>query len=866
MFDVRPVDKTGVVDFAKISFLEPVIALRVKKKKPPLKILRTGIQKEDCVIGVTAVNRKDIARANVSNAKISGISPERSREGTQCVSASYGINEKEELENYLKTELNPHIEIASVGGEVISRNDSRPRYRPILRNDFQDDPFDNTHGHPEQGRMDDFQPILAEMRRPIGLADNGAIAGELKEINIFNTADLREAGAVKPSRELNFWTEKFKQAKTDQPAPTKKSRIKFSARSSTGILAAITVVLGAVYFGQYGFNLKNELVQEGGAAAKSIETAKENLKNFDFSSASNNFARAYEEFSKAGESLNFMGASIGSFIAELPGAGKLKSAKNIIAVGKLIANSGKAMSDAVGAIAKTGLILNPSESAGISISKIMNSLGASLALSGKNIKKARALLADIEIDGIPEDKKPVIEELNAKLPLFEKLISDATDYSNFLENLIGTRGIKKYLLLFQNSNELRPTGGFMGSYGVITFKDGKLQDFFADDSYNLDGQLKELIIPPLQLQHITPVWGMRDANWFVDFPTSAAKISQFFKKEAGYDIDGVMAVNPKIISKILDIVGPVEMPQYGVVLNSDNLITVVQDQVEYKGDRKQPKKIVMDLAPELLKKLYLADSGKWLDIFNVLISGLERKDMLMYFRDLSLESFSADKGFSGAVKKTNSDYLMVALTNVKGSKTDAMTDSSIKIETAIDGGGVRHKLTITRRHNGGETEYGFYNKPNPAFVRILVPEGSELVSIKGNSKPDYLPLINYDKSFKTDDDLFKFESSAYYDKENRVSIYKESGKTEFGFWMVLDPGKTETIKLEYSVPLKIQDNKYELVIQKQPGLEIKNFEFGIDKPSNLDIISSEPTLNKIGDKYILNGALESDTSIGVLFK
>lgn len=849
MFDVRPVDKTGVVDFAKISFLEPIIALRIKKEKSSLKTLRTGIQKKDYVISVAAVNRKNIARATVSNAEIPGIS------------------EKEKLENYLKTELNPYVEIISVGGEIVSRNDSRPRYRPILRNDFQSEEATPILASVDAALLnDDFQPILAEMRRPIGAVGEGAIAGELKEVSIFNMKNQWEAGAVKPSRELNFWTEKFKQKETVQSPVKRKFKIKFPTFSSTRILAIFAVTLGAFYFGQYGFNLKNELVQEGGAAAKSMETAKENLKNFDFVSASNNFARAYEEFSKAGESLNFMGASIGSFIAELPGAGKLKSAKNIIAAGKLIANSGKAMSDAVGAITKTGLILNPSESAGISISKIMNSLGESLALSGKNIKKARVLLADIDIDGLPEDKKPVIDELNAKLPLFEKLISDATDYSKFLENLIGTRGVKKYLLLFQNSNELRPTGGFPGSYGVITFKDGKLQDFFADDSYNLDGQLKELIIPPLQLQHITPTWGMRDANWFVDFPASAVKVSQFFKKEAGYDIDGVMAINPKIISRILNIVGPIEMPQYGVVLNGDNLITVVQDQVEYKGDRKQPKKIVMDLAPELLKKLYLADSGKWPDIFNVLISGLERKDMLMYFRDLSLESFSVDKGFSGTVKKTNSDYLMVALANVKGSKTDAVIDSSVKLDTAINNGGVKHKLMITRKHNGGGTEYGFYNKPNPAFVRILVPEGSELVSIKGNSKPDYRPLINYDKSFKTDDDLFKFESGAYYDKEIGVYIYKESGKTEFGFWMIINPGDTETIEIEYAVPLKIQNATYELLVQKQPGLEIQNFEFVLAKPDNLEIINSEPTLNKIGDKYILNGALESDISIGVLFK
>src|SRR3989344_28805 len=98
--------------------------------------------------------------------------------------------------------------------------------------------------------------------------------------------------------------------------------------------------------------------------------------------------------------------------------------------------------------------------------------------------------------------------------------------------------IKKYLILFQNPSELRPTGGFPGTYGVVTFKDGKLQDLKVDDVYNLDGQLQELIVPPIQLQHITPNWGMRDANWFIDFPTSARKITAFYKKESGYEVDG----------------------------------------------------------------------------------------------------------------------------------------------------------------------------------------------------------------------------------------------------------------------------------------------------------------------------------------
>ena len=442
-------------------------------------------------------------------------------------------------------------------------------------------------------------------------------------------------------------------------------------------------------------------------------------------------------------------------------------------------------------------------------------------------------------------------EFQSKLPEFRRIVSDAVEYTSFLENLLGSNGTKKYLILFQNNSELRPTGGFPGTYAVVTFKDGRLAGFLVDDVYNLDGQLKENIIPPKPLQHITPNWGMRDANWFIDFSVSAQKTMEFFNKEAGYDIDGVITMSPRMISDILKVVGPIEMPEYGFSINDENFLSTIQAEVEYGDNREQPKKVVLDMAPKLLERINSSDPGKWLDIFSVFISGLDKKDVLMYFKDLNLEQFVADKGFGGLIKNTDEDYLMITFTNVKGSKTDIVTDNSIKVSVRFEEGRMVHKIELTRQHNGGSTRYGFYNKQNPAYVRVLVPEGSELVSISGNSDPGYKPLINYSGSdFKQDGDLLKLESGFHpvrgktprlesgssadhafqagrtsngIDNENGVSTYSESGKTGFAFWLITDPGKQKTVELEYVV--SVQSNN--IYVQKQPGLEVDNFEFQV---------------------------------------
>ncbi len=810
MFDVRPVDGAGNIDVEKIYRIQSVLNLGRK-----FRITKNG--------------------GLVSAIKHSAVKKKKTEAGQQTRSPI------EEFEIFLNKELDTRTELASIGAEFRGNKNFKPRYKPITVakffaesrpvSDWNEEtvPILASVGEPIE---DDYKKTIAQINLRVPAGSQSNFTGEPKKIDAFSLGLLtfKTPQEDQTSRELNMWVEDFsknspelskKKIKLPKIKIFKPNRVLFLTLGSGLVLLAV--------LGHYGVSVRNQLIVESNSAVANLQSAGENVKSMNFISASNNFAQAYQEFSKAGNDMNFMGSGISSLLSGLPGAGKLKSAKNLVEAGKLVADAGQAMSDAMGEIAKTNLILSPLAAVGgnVSIGEISESLKKALTLSKKNLGKAEQLLADVDDSAIPEDKRANFDNFKAKLPAFEKLINDSADYSKFLADFIGTKGTKKYLILFQNPSELRPTGGFPGTYGVASFKDGKLQDFKVDDVYNLDGQLQELVIPPLQLQHITPTWGMRDANWFIDFPASARKIESFFKKESGYDVDGVITFSPQIVANILDIVGPVEMPEYNLTLNSKNLFSALQNEVEYKGDRKQPKKIIMDLAPKMLKKLYSAEQGKWLDVFNQLVASMEQKDILMYFRDLNLESFSTDKGFSGQVKNINSDYLMVTFSNVKGSKTDMVTDSYLKVQTTTESGDVKHKVSITRTHNGGNNKYGFYNKQSPTFVRVLVPEDAQFAGLTGNSRPDYKPLIDYTKSgFTKDEDLAKFEEGGYTDKETGVTIYKEAGKTEYGFWMIINPGEMKTVDLEYTVPST--GESYQFYVQKQPGLDINDFKFYLD--------------------------------------
>ena len=803
MFDVKPVDPSGSVDVSRITSISPQVNL--KKAIPPARVVST--EKKNVTPITSTPTKREVGKDEVLR----------------------------DLESTLNAPHDHRAILTSVGAQVTdSSRITRPRYRPILP--------------PKQSIAEEHHAkIVSELQRPLRTAP----MAPLPDVPVTLVASER------PSRNSDV-----EQWMTSRPKPQVVNLSRSGQKTGRRKLLASLMLIPLAYAGHYAMGLKDRVINEGTQAVQNLEEAKDDLSNLDFLSASENFLSAYESFSQAGSQLNFVGASLGSLLSSLPGGEQLKSAQNLVEIGKLVADTGKSMSDAMAIIARTGSILNPQGNSTILAAQIIEPLNAALSISDTNLKKARVLLADIDPALIPEDKRDTFLEFKEKFPQLQELVSQGSQFADFLETMVGVQGTKRYLVLFQNSTEMRPTGGFPGSYAVITFERGKLKDYKVDDIYNIDGQIKELIIPPKQLQHITPTWAMRDANWFIDFPTSAKKVMSFYKKESGLAVDGVITISPDVFTRILEVIGSIEMPAYKLTITAENFLATVQKEVEYdRRNDAQPKQILVDMAPIVLERLHSADHEKWLEVFNALVQGMERKDVLMYFRDVKLQNFAVEKGFAGEVKQTDSDYLMVTATNVKGSKTDAVTDTVLKVGTTISNGEIKHKLTIGRTHNGGTSPYGFYNKQNPAFMRVLVPRGSKLTSINGQSITAYAPIVQYDDHFVQDSDLVQFERTFTIGNQPGVWTYEEAGKTGFAFWMVVNPGATRIVELEYTVPSSVVESDYTFYMQKQPGLKVRSFHFEVEEPTGVSITSSKPNLNHIGDVYTYSGKLETDVPI-----
>lgn len=424
---------------------------------------------------------------------------------------------------------------------------------------------------------------------------------------------------------------------------------------------------------------------------------------------------------------------------------------------------------------------------------------------------------------------------------------------------------RHFLVMFQNPTEIRPAGGFVGSYGDITMEKGSINNITVNDIYYATHFSTAKIVPPQQLQGITVKWSPQDANWFFDFPTSARKTAEFIEsssvyadKKIGYQ--GVISINVRLVEDFLRISGPIEIPEYQMVLNADNFLSEVQREVEQGRDKKpgqNPKKILTFIMPKLLDKLgNLPDEGK-LKLIEVFKNRFANKDIQIYFKDPIFQSLLMQFGVAGEVYRLpnsfTGDYLAVVNANVAGGKSDLFMTQSIKLRSKIDPlGTLQNELRISRSHSGQGQKDWWYRSINQNYLKVFTSPGLEFQGAAGNSVKVVKPSINYVKSgYRVDPDLVSVESTKRLIADENVSLYKESGKDVMATWFNVKAGESRELVLNYSNSREIHlinGAKFEFIFEKQSGVETK-LDYSIEAPSGFVWKETKsPEYNYVNDK------------------
>ncbi len=445
-----------------------------------------------------------------------------------------------------------------------------------------------------------------------------------------------------------------------------------------------------------------------------------------------------------------------------------------------------------------------------------------IAEIGSKIELLKKEADQIEPNRYPEkfqgkEIRGKIVEVKAQLDDATSLFLNARPFLEVFPQLLGQPDEKRYLVLFQNDKELRPTGGFITAYAIFKIKQGKFTVEKSDDIYELDDQIKTKTPAPekiLKYHKGVYYFNLRDSNLSPDFQESMKQLMKLYPNK--WDFDGIVAVDTHVLVESIKILGTFVVK--GRTFSSEidkrcDCPKVIYELEDYSTRpvayvREDRKDVLGELLKQIMQKaLGISPSQYWGRLFQMGLSEIDQKHILAYMMDEKAQKGIESLNMGGRIADgvhilgyedgKDWDYLHINDANMAGAKSNLFVEHSIKQDYSIEGDAVVKTVTVDYKNpappsdcnleSGGLCLNGILRN----WVRFYVPKGSTLIEGKGNQSP---------KDGSSQDFI----------------TYEDLGKTVFEGFLTVRPQGSAQISIKYKLPFKKQAS-LSLLVQKQPG-------------------------------------------------
>jgi len=457
---------------------------------------------------------------------------------------------------------------------------------------------------------------------------------------------------------------------------------------------------------------------------------------------------------------------------------------------------------------------------------------------------------------------PKLRALVDRFDRYQPTLSLGLDSVEVLPGLLGADAPKRYLVLAQNSDELRATGGFISGVGEVQLEHSRLAGVKFQDSYTVDNLEQTHPQPPAPLRRYMQA-GMlvfRDANWWPDFPTSARMIADLYRQDTGAPSDGVVAVDLTTLQMLVAELGPIEVPGYQEPVSTENLRPMLmaywqvprlaapgKEATDWWSHRKD---FAADLLLALLQKtMERATAEDLMGLARTLGTALRQRHLLVYVKDPATQALLHRAHWDGAVRDSPGDYLMVVDSNVGFNKVNPNIEQTLSYDLVLDASGtITAQLTLTYRHRilrptpacVHEPRYGdsyeeLMERCYWDYVRIYLPAGSDLLELSGSDSP--------------------------------AEVYEEANRTVVGTAFLLETGQSRRIQVAYRPRIVAGQGLYTLLVQKQPGAEAISLRIRVRLPEGSGPARAQPDPIAAADNEVIwQGTLDQDWEVSLSWK
>lgn len=381
---------------------------------------------------------------------------------------------------------------------------------------------------------------------------------------------------------------------------------------------------------------------------------------------------------------------------------------------------------------------------------------------------------------------------------WRQILHQAAEYWTVIEPF--TTGEHRVAVILQNNQELRAGGGFMGSLILLDLHDGRAATPEVLDIYEPDGQFTGRIEAPAGVAEYLSGgngWRLPDANWAADGPTQAQDVLKLLALGGRQNIDLVVFINASLVESGLQLLGPVELPDYPQPVTADNLFEIARaDRNTFFPGSYQKTVFLSQLATQLRLRLSQVSANEALQLWKTLMHGLESGDIWLYAtspeiqRDLETRHLSLSLPQVPEDSELNPVWLYSLESNVGINKANRHVTRQAELHLE------QRQATLTLTFQNHHPEDVSQRQEYVNYHRVLLPQDSQLTAVSLNEQP----LSQVDTQLittSTGDQLL-----------------------QAGFLVTVPEAKTTTLQVTWQLPTPLQPHlPLNLTIPRQPGLE-----------------------------------------------
>lgn len=413
-------------------------------------------------------------------------------------------------------------------------------------------------------------------------------------------------------------------------------------------------------------------------------------------------------------------------------------------------------------------------------------------------------IRDLWDKNLNEKINSVKEKLNFALIILDKINKN---YDTML-SLLWEKEEKKYLVVFQNNDEIRATGGFIWSMAFLDIKKWKVEKIEKKDVYALEWIINQVYKDkekaPEWLDQVTWTFWLRDSNYFPEFKDSSAKI-KFFLDKVDIKIDWIIFINQNLVLDLIDSIWWVYSKTFWTKITSENfsliLSTLVEAEVFKQWTLWTPKQALFLFAEELYQSLNM--EKKYYNYLKIIFNHIKTRDVVFYSFNPKENSFLWKLWLNWEINfKETMDFNFPVYTSIWWNKSDRFIDYRYektveKIEKSCD---FKVNLKIFNTHtyssNNEENVKNILSKYdniwkkiddliniqwkwwNRSFLRVLVPKEAEInivqwQKIKQAERYNFIELYTLTKPGETTSYDINYVLKNRYCKNYSYKFFKQ---------------------------------------------------------------------------------------------